>query len=105
MILNKRDNLDIAQVHLFAREFPEALQISTRDPADIALVIKTVRDLLTKDLEEETLFVRYDDKKGLVGEIRRVAAVKDEKYEADGVRFTIRTHSENLAALKKRIAE
>jgi GTPase len=104
LILNKRDRLDIAQVHLLAREYPAAVQISTRDANDTTGLTRIIREQLTAGLSEETILIRYDDKKGLLGEIRNMATVLEESFEAEGVRLKIRTYPENLASLKKRMS-
>lgn len=101
LILNKTDRLDVAQVHLLAREFPQALQISTRKPEDIERVKATLRAFFEKDMQEMEFMIPYDDQKGLIGEIRRHAAVIKESFEDKGVRMTIRTTAESLARLKK----
>lgn len=104
IILNKVDCLDIAQVHLLAREFPGALQISTRNPADIQRVKDQIHAFFAKQMEEAEFMIPYDDQKGLIGEIRRHAAVLDEKFEDTGVRMRIRTLPEDLARIKKLFA-
>ncbi len=100
IILNKMDNLDIAQVHLLKREFPDALMISTRNPEDIVRVTQTIRNLLTTDLVEDSILVPYDDKKGLVGEIRRTTFVLEETYEEAGVRFRVKSYPKIFAKLR-----
>lgn len=101
LILNKTDRLDISQTHLLAREYPQALQISTRNPEDIERVKATLRAFFEKDMQEAEFMIPYDDQKGLIGEIRRHAAVVKEAFEEKGVRMTIRTPAESLARLKK----
>ncbi len=101
LILNKSDCLDVAQIHLLAREFPKALQISTRKPEDIERVKETLRAFFEKDMQEAEFLIPYDDQNGLVGEIRRNAVVVKEAFEENGVRMTFRTPTESLARLKK----
>ncbi len=105
ILLNKVDCLDTVQVHLLAREFPDALQISTRNPDDMARVKKMIRDFLERNMESEEFLVPYQDKSGLLGEIRRNAAVLDEKYEEEGVRLKVRSYTEQLAKLRKLMGE
>ncbi len=101
LILNKTDRLDVAQIHLLAREYPQALQISTRNPEDIERVKATLRAFFEKDMQEAEFMIPYDDQKGLIGEIRRHAAVIKESFEEKGVRMTIRSPADSLARLKK----
>ena len=103
LILNKADALDVVQIHILQKEFPEAMMISARNSEDVKKVKKLIRDFIEKDMEEAEFLVPFDDKNGLVGEIRRHAAVLSENYEADGVRLKIRTYPESLQKLKKLI--
>jgi len=103
MVLNKRDCLDRAQIHLLTREYPDAFLISTRDPDDVKRLTQAIRDKLTADLVEDTILIRYDDKHGLMGEVRRIASVLEESFEELGVRLKVRTYPETLENLKKRL--
>lgn len=105
IILNKMDCVDEMVARGLAREFPDALQISTRKPEDIARVKKMVRGFAEKDMKEAEFLVSYQDKNGLLNEIRQNAAVVDEKFEEQGVRLKVRSNPENLARLKKLIGE
>jgi GTPase len=105
LILNKVDCLDIAQVHLLAREFPDAMQISTRLPEDVERVKKMIRDFFEQGMQETEILVPYDDQKGLIGEIRKHAAVIAEKYDEKGVSLKIRTFPEALARIQKKIKD
>lgn len=99
-ILNKIDCLDLAQLHLLKREFPDALQISTRNPADVTRVKTAIRDRLTVELIEETFLVPYTDKKGVLGEIHRATSVLEEAFEEQGVRLRVKSYPAILAKLK-----
>ena len=101
LLLNKVDCLDVVQKHLLSREFPDAIQISTRNPEDVDRIKTFIRDELTSDLEEAELLVPYNEPNGLIGEVRRNAAVLKESYEETGVRLRIRTYPKSLAKLKK----
>ncbi|MBY0371352.1 50S ribosome-binding GTPase, partial [bacterium] len=105
VILNKRDQLDILQTQTLKREFPLAIQISTRNPDDIKLMKAKLREFFEADLEEFEILVPYDDQRGLVGEIRRHAAVTKESFEEKGVRMTLRSQKENIAKIKKLAGE
>ncbi len=101
VLLNKADCLDIVQKHSLAREFPEAILISAKDPDDVEKVKGLLRDFVGKSMEESEFFVPYDDKNGILGEIRRNTSVLEEKHEAEGVRLRIKTYPELLSKLKK----
>jgi GTPase len=101
IVLNKVDCLDIAQIHLLKREFPEALQISTRLPEDVESVKNTIRAFFEKSMVDAEMLIAYDDQKGLVGEVRRHAIVLEEKFEEKGVRMKLRSTPEAVARLQK----
>jgi GTPase len=103
IILNKVDRLNLAETHLLAREYPDALQISALNPADIARVRAFLRSFFELKMEEFEVLVPYDDQSGTIGEIRRNAAVLKENYEEGGVRLKIKTYPEALAKLKKHL--
>ncbi len=100
IILNKVDCVDLVQTKLLAREFPQALQISARESKDIDRVRTMIRDFLMADMKEAEYLVPYDQK-GIIGEIRRNAAVISESFEDTGVRLKIKSYPEALAKLKK----
>ena len=100
LILNKADCLDIVQTRLLSCEFPDAILMSAKIPADVEKLKRIIRERVTADLQSAEVLVPYDDKTGLLGEIRRTASVTDEKFEENGVRLTIRTYPETLAKLK-----
>jgi len=100
LILNKADCLDVVQTSLLTREFPDAILMSARIPADVEKLKRIIREHVTKDLKEAEVLVPYDDKTGLLGDIRRSASVTHEQFEEKGVRLTIRTYPETLAKLR-----
>lgn len=105
IILNKADLLDPMQKSLLKREFPEALLISTREKADVDRVKEFLRDFVSQGMEEIELLVSYDDKQGLLREVRAHAKVIEEKHEETGVRFRLKSYPEALARLRKLAGE
>ena len=101
LILNKVDCLDIAQVHLLAREFPDALQISTRNPEDIERVKAFLRAFFERGMKQDDIVIPYDDRSGLLGEIRKHASVVKETYDEKGVKLTLKTTPEEWAKIHK----
>lgn len=101
LILNKSDLLDPLQTRLLAKEFPEALLLSTQNPKDIDRLKTTLREFIGKDMQETELLIPYSDKSGLMGEVRKHAAIIKEVHEQEGVRMTLRSFPEQLARLKK----
>jgi len=101
IVLNKADLLDEVQKHLLKREFPDALMISTREPADIDRVKAFLREFVSQGMEETEILVPYSDHSGLLREIRANAAVLKETHEETGVRFKLKSYPEALARLRK----
>ncbi len=99
LILNKVDCLNVVETALLAREFPDAIRMSTRNPDDVDRLKRIIRAALTDDLAEAEVLIPYDDKNGLVGELRRNALVVAEAYEETGIRFKIRAYAETLVRL------
>jgi GTPase len=103
LLLNKSDLLDQLQMKLLAKEFPNALLVSTKNKDDIKKIKSLLRDFVGRDMEETELLVPYNDKSGLLGEVRKHSAVLKEVHEQEGVRMTIRSYPEQLARLKKKL--
>lgn len=101
ILLNKSDLLDVVRIRLLLKEFPDAMVVSTKNPDDINRIKAMLREFAGKDMVETEILVPYDDKNGLIGEVRKVASVTKEQHEPEGVRMTIRSFPEQLARLKK----
>jgi GTPase len=104
LILNKADRLNLAEVHLLQREFPDSLQISTRKPEDIERVKDAIRAFFAKDMVEVELLIPYDDSKGMIGEIRKNAMVLKEDFEEGGVRLKLKSTKEAVAKIQKKFS-
>ncbi len=89
VLLNKRDRLDAAASEALAKEFPDALQVSARDPADVARVRAAFVDHFTASMPEVELVVPYD-RASAIGVLREGATVLSEVYEDDGVHYRVR---------------
>ncbi|MEQ1506919.1 MAG: GTPase HflX [Myxococcota bacterium] len=99
MLLNKCDRLDADARARLAVEFPDALQVSAKDPADVTAIRQTLIDRLAASLPEAELVVPYD-RGALIGEIRESAQVLQESYEDDGVHYRLRADSGTLERLQ-----
>lgn len=104
LIFNKVDRLNIAEKHLLNREFPEAIFMSALNKKDVTALKQTIRDFLEQDLKEAELVIPFQKQKGIIGEIRKYAAVLKETYDEDGAHLKVRTYPELLTRLKKMIA-
>lgn len=99
LVLNKIDRVDPTVRAELVREYPEALQLSAHDPADVDRLRAFIVQWFDRDMAEVELFVPWA-RGGLVGEVHARSKVLDERHEADGVRFRVRGRPEDVARLK-----
>ncbi len=101
LILNKRDRLTDFEVAGLREEFPDAIQISTRDPQDLAKLREALIGFFEGEMVEETILVPYQVQ-GAIGEIRAQMRVLSEDYDNHGTTLRVRAKPEALARLKRR---
>jgi len=101
VVLNKADRLKPEERKQLAREFPMAIVISSRDPADIKLLREKIMRVFEKEMVEEDIFAAYT-MAGIVGEIRSSMRVVKEDFENEGVRLRVRARPADLQRLKKK---
>jgi GTP-binding protein HflX len=104
LVLNKIDCVDEAGREALIAEYPDAILLSAKDPADVATMHARLIAHFRSGLEEAELFVPWSVQ-GVVGEIRTRTAVLEEAYEDDGVRYRVRATSSALARIRARLAE
>lgn len=102
LILNKRDQLNSDQQAALAREFPEAVFLSTRDKEDVKMLRDKILTYFESDMEDVDLFVPYSAK-GVIGELRAKVRVLSESYNENGTTFRIRATQDVVAQLKKKL--
>jgi len=100
LLLNKSDQLNGAQQKTLMEEFPDAMMMSSRNPADITILHERIVTLSEKDMPEEELLVPYTAK-GVIGEIRANMRVLKEDYEESGIRLRVRSGELELERVKK----
>lgn len=101
LILNKRDRLTNEALEELKKEFPDAIPLSTRNPADLASLREILIGHFEGDMRDEDLFVPYAVQ-GAIGEIRRQMRVLAESYSESGVTLKVRATADDLARLKRR---
>lgn len=101
LVLNKRDRLTNEQAAQLKAEFPDALMISTREKADLAMLRENMLQFFEKDMVEATLQVPYTVQ-GAIGEIRRVMRVLDESFNESGVVLRVRATQQDLTNVRER---
>jgi len=101
LVLNKKDRLTSEQAAQLRAEFPDALMISTREKADLAMLRENMLQFFEKDMVEATLQVPYTVQ-GAIGEIRRLMRVIDESFNESGVVLKVRATQQDLAKVRER---
>jgi GTPase len=88
LVLNKIDKVAQPDREALAKEFPAALLVSAKDPADVGRVREAIIGTFEADMTEAELVVPYDAGSA-IGEIHKVH-VLSESYEGDGVHYRVR---------------
>lgn len=99
LVLNKADQLNDEQKNALLAEFPDAILSSTRRPEDIHALRERILRFAETDMVEAELFVPYTAK-GIVGEIRATMRVIKEDFEAEGVRFRVKSSATDLERVR-----
>jgi GTPase len=100
LLLNKSDQLSDDQKKSLMEEFPDAVMMSSRNPADIELLHERIVTFSESDMQEEELLVPYTAK-GVIGEIRANMRVLKEDYDQAGIRLQVRSGELELRRVKK----
>jgi GTP-binding protein HflX len=101
--MNKIDRLDAVRRSELLASYPDALFISTRDPADVARVWDNVVAFFEASYAEAEFLVPYA-RQALVSEFHESGRVLETGYDEDGVRLKFRADVETLDRLKKKLA-
>jgi GTP-binding protein HflX len=89
VVLNKVDRLDAAARARLAAEWPEALLLSAKDPADAAKLRERLVAFFERDMEEAELHVPYAQQRW-VAEAHAGGRVVSESHDATGTRLLLR---------------
>jgi GTP-binding protein HflX len=88
LVLNKIDKVAQADREELLREFPAALLVSAKDPADVGRVRDAIIGAFEASMAEVELVVPYEAGRA-IGEIHKVHVVS-ESFEGDGVHYRVR---------------
>ena len=99
MLLNKADRLDAATRERLAREWPDAMLLSARDPGDVAALRARIVAFFQRDRVEAELLVPYA-KQRVVGEAHATAQVLAETHDEQGTRLRLRATPQAIARLR-----
>jgi GTP-binding protein HflX len=103
LLFNKIDRLSAEEREALGAKHPGAIQLSAKDPADVAALRQTIIDFFEASMIEEELVVPYS-KQALVGEVYESARVVAEEYGETGTRLTVRALPAALAKLRRAFA-
>jgi GTP-binding protein HflX len=102
MILNKCDLLNEEERRVLAAEFPDAILMSARKAADVALLHGHIEAFFERNMSEEEFVIPYDTQ-GQVALLHERCRVLDERYEEDGAHIRVRAPDELLEGLRQQI--
>jgi len=88
LVLNKIDKVAQTEWEELLKEFPAALLVSAKDPADVQRVRDAILSAFEANMTEVDLVVPYDAGSA-IGEIHKVHVIS-ESYEGDGVHYRVR---------------
>ena len=98
LVLNKIDKVAPAGREELSKEFPAALLVSAKDPADVGRVRDAIIGTFEADMTEVDLVVPYGAGRA-IGEIHKLHVIS-ESYEGDGVHYRLRAPGSALERLR-----
>jgi GTP-binding protein HflX len=104
VLLNKIDKVDPADREALALEFPDALQVSARDPADKKRVHAAIVAFFEKDMIEARFVVPYD-RQVMTSRLHEETRVLSEGWEEDGAHLVVRGAPGVIDKLRKELAQ
>jgi GTP-binding protein HflX len=104
LVLNKADQLHPFTRRRLAREFPEAVLMSSFNKEEVRTLRDRIVTFFEVDMVDEGIFVPYEAK-GMVGEIRGTMRVLRETHNDEGILFTVRARAAELARFKRRFED
>jgi GTP-binding protein HflX len=88
LVLNKIDKVAQTEREELVKEFPAALLVSAKDPADVRRVRDAIIGAFEANMTEVDLVVPYDAGSA-IGEVHKVHVIS-ESYKPDGVHYRVR---------------
>ena len=99
LVLNKMDKVDAATRERLVAEWPDAVPLSVKDPADVVKLRQRIVAFFERDMIEEDLVVPYT-KQRVVGEAHSSCRVVEESHDEHGTRLRVRALPEVIARLR-----
>ena len=103
LVLNKMDLCTDEQRRALATQYPHAIQVSAKDPADVKRLHELIVDDFEKLLDDVHLVVPYS-KSSLIGEAHKRARIISESFEEDGVHYVLKMTRVDAAELNRLLA-
>jgi GTPase len=100
IVLNKIDRVDADEL---AERYPGALQLSAKQPSDVAALHERLVEQFAGKLEDAELFVPWAHQR-VVHQVHERAKVLAEHHEDEGTRILIRAPSRIVAELRAALA-
>jgi GTP-binding protein HflX len=88
LVLNKIDKVAQTEREELLKEFPAALLVSAKDPADVQRVRDAIIGAFEANMTQVDLVIPYDAGSA-IGEVHKVHVIS-ESYEGDGVHYRVR---------------
>ncbi len=98
LVLNKIDCCDDERRAMLRQRYPDAIQVSAKDDADVARLHRLIVDDFERLLDDMDLVVPYHQT-SLIGEVHKRARVLYESFDDDGVHYRLKitkTEAERL---------
>ena len=102
VLLNKIDRVDEARRVELRALHPDAIQLSAKSPADVAMLRERIISFFEQDMVEEEVVVPFREQR-LVAEIHAACRVLSESYDESGTRLLLRARPEVIARLRAEV--
>ena len=99
LVLNKIDKIDEPRRAALVQAYPEAVLLSAKSPADVAMLHQRIVAFFEAEMIEEELLVPYARQR-MVSEIHASCRVLSEAYDDSGARLRVRAHPDVVARLR-----
>jgi len=103
LVLNKADRIDEQARAQLREEFPEAILMSARAPADVASLHDEIVAFFERDMEEARFVVPYHAQR-MVALLHERCRVLDERYDEQGTEVRVRARPAVLRALAREVS-
>jgi GTP-binding protein HflX len=104
LLLNKADRLGPEAIAALAHEFPEAMILSAKSPADVTELHRRIVEWFEGDMQEAEFVIPYDRQRH-VTTLHERSRVLEESYDETGARLRVRAPKPVLASLRRELQD